>query len=478
MRKPFKPYDRALQITRLNTEGRGVAHFTKEGADHSSKALILGALPEEEVIATLESRKRSDYRGKLKEILVPSPLRVTPHCGHVPECGGCVLQQMHYPAQVIRKEEIIADLFSPFLKNKNTRLHSIIPCADPWEYRNKMEFSFSQNKEGTRFLGLILAGSRGRVFNLKECSISSAWFAKTVAAVRSWWESSSLQAYFMARDEGTLRTLTLREGKRTGAKMVMLTVSGNAAFAPTNEDIKSFVETIKSTVSEGEPLSIFLRIQQILKGSPTQFYEMHLYGPDHITEKMRLNVHGELLNLTFKISPTSFFQPNTYQAEILYSKALEILNLSKEATVLDLYCGTATLSMAIAHRAKKVIGIELNPHAVFDAQANKELNLIKNVEILQGDVGKTLEVLRQRPEFKPPEAVIVDPPRAGLDPLAISHLLALNPQKILYISCNPATQVENIKTLTAEGYTLTEIQPVDQFPHTLHIENIALLTRE
>ncbi len=466
MRKPFKEQDVSLQITRLNTDGRGVGFFQKEGVPHLSKAEVLGALPGEEVIATLGAKKRSLYQAKIKTLITASPDRVIPKCPHVPLCGGCSLQHLAYASQIKRKQEYIEGLFSSF----NALLHPIIPCAAPFAYRNKMEFSFSQNKEGEKFLGLILAGSKGRVFNVKECYLPSSWFAKTLDDVRLWWEKSGLQAYYMHRDEGSLRTLILREGKRTGDKMVMLTVSGNPAFALSHEQVKQFVEVVRESVPS-ENLSIFLRIQQAIKGSPTQFYEMHLFGPDHIKEELHLNVFSKALKLTFKISPTSFFQPNTFQAEILYSRALEMLGLENIETIFDLYCGTATLGMAASSFVKKVIGIELNPHAVFDAEANKELNQIENVEILQGDVGKVLKDLQIKPE-----AVIVDPPRSGLDALALSHLIALNPKKILYISCNPATQVENIKVLIEAGYCLKELQPVDQFPHTQHIENIAVLT--
>jgi 23S rRNA (uracil1939-C5)-methyltransferase len=252
--------------------------------------------------------------------------------------------------------------------------------------------------------------------------------------------------------------LILREGKRTQDRMVMLTVSGNPEYALKRTQINSLVDAVK-----GDNVSVFLRIQQTQKGSPTQFYEMHLHGPDHIRE--------ELNALSFKISPTSFFQPNTCAAEKLYARALELCTLHPDQLVFDLYCGTATLGMICARQVKKVIGIELNPHAVFDAKSNMEHNQIKNMEIHCGDVGK---LLKER-QWERPDLVILDPPRAGLDAVAIAHVIALNPKQILYVSCNPATQAENIKKFIESGYLLKEIQPVDQFPHTMHIENIALL---
>jgi 23S rRNA (uracil1939-C5)-methyltransferase len=180
------------------------------------------------------------------------------------------------------------------------------------------------------------------------------------------------------------------------------------------------------------------------------------------------------VELTFKVSPTSFFQPNTLQAQELYSAALNLVSFPKRH-VLDLYAGTATLGMAMAARAERVTAIEINPHACFDAESNKELNGLSNVQILCGDVGKKLEELKGSSDFIPPDLIVVDPPRAGLDPAALEHLKQLRPNEILYVSCNPETQAANIQELIQAGYRLATIQPVDQFPHTPHIENIALL---
>lgn len=371
-------------------------------------------------------------------------------CLHFTKCGGCTSQHLDYAQQLQSKQEIVEKAF-PGLSVK-----PIIPCLDPWQYRNKMEFSFSQNKAGERFLGLILRSTRGWVFNLQQCLICSPWFAETLQAVKEWWDTTDLRAFNPRSAEGTLRTLILREGKRTGDKLLMLTVSGDPRFVLSRSQIDNFAK-----ISPGA--SSFLRIQQCIKGSPTQFFEMHLKGPTHIREE--LHVAGE--KYTFKISPASFFQPNTLQAEVLYSRALEMASPTPEMHVFDLYAGTAAIGMVFARHVKKVTAIELNSHAVCDAKDNCEENQISNLEIHCGDVGK---ILSQLPS---PDLAIVDPPRTGLDAEALGHLLRLQPKKILYISCNPQTQAENVKALT--GYQVKEIQPVDQFPHTPHIENILLL---
>jgi len=344
-------------------------------------------------------------------------------------------------------------------------VYPILPAKDPWRYRNKMEFSFSQNRAGDRFLGLIIANSRGHVLNLEECHLTSPWFIETLKSVRSWWVETDLKAYHRYSNTGSLRTLTLREGIRTQEKMAILTVSGHPDFALSRVQIDGYVKAVQACGAA----SVFLCVQQLCKGSPTQFFEMHLAGPDHINEYLEIGTRA----YKFKISPRSFFQPNTLQAEALYRRALEMVSPGKKKLVLDLYCGTATLGMSFALQAEKVVGIELAPEAILDAECNLQVNEISNVELHCGDVGKIL----QREKIASPDLVIVDPPRAGLMDDALQQLLALAPKEILYISCNPETQAKNIKALLENGYKLTALQPVDQFPHTPHIENIAHLSR-
>src|SRR5580700_8312028 len=240
-------------------------------------------------------------------------LEVQPRCMHVPLCGGCTWQQVDYPAQLQEKEARIHLSFAGLIQSHHTQCRPIIACDDPWHYRNKMEFSFSQDRSGERFLGLIMAGSRRHVLDLKECHLVSGWFISLLNQVRSWWRESHLAAYRM-NDTGSLRTLTVREGKRTGNKLVVLTVSGNPAYAISKTDLHHFIEAVKASTPEEEwpRLSIFLRVQQIHKKMPTQFFEMHLHGPDHLLEKMQLSL-DKPVELTFKISSTSFFQPNTFQ---------------------------------------------------------------------------------------------------------------------------------------------------------------------
>jgi 23S rRNA (uracil1939-C5)-methyltransferase len=353
----------------------------------------------------------------------------------------------------------------------NDLIRTIIPNDPPWGYRNKMEFTFSSDAKGERYLGLILDGSRGKVFKLTECHLVHPWFAEAVKATDEWWGESKALAYHPHKNQVSLRTLTLREGLRTGDRMVVLTVSGLPEYALHKQQLDQFVKKIRSAIEPADPeakLNITLIIHQALKGQPTQFYEMQLYGPDHIREMLHV---GEPFK--FHISPQAFFQPNTRSAERLYQEVLKMARLSSEDVVYDLYCGTGTLGIIASKTVKEVIGIELSPESSLDARTNATLNGCANVTILTGDVGAIL----LRNEYSKPNVVLVDPPRAGLSPEAIDQILALKPERIVYVSCNPLTQARDVAPFLSQAYRLNALQPLDQCPHTIHIENIALLEK-
>jgi len=370
-------------------------------------------------------------------------------CKHFGVCGGCRLQHLPYEAQLVQKEAFVKKCFGM----------SVAPilASDPfWHYRNKMEFSFAQSKKGEKFLGLMK--QRGRVENLEECHLTHTWFLEILKKVRDWWQATNVNAYYPPTNEGLLRTLILREGMRTGEKMVLLTVS-EAPFEP--RDLKTFIEAV------GNVDALILRRQIIKKKTPTRFEEILLKGKNHIHERLQDN-SGHFY--TFRIRGASFFQPNTFQAEKLYQKAIACAELNKNESVLDLYCGTGSLGIFASRFTSKVLGIEIVPEAVEDARFNLETNAISNMEIIEGDVGEQLAKVSY-----PNAIVFVDPPRAGLGPKTISHLLILQPKKIVYVSCNPVSQSADCAALL--GYEVSTIQPFDQFPHTPHIENIALLNR-
>jgi len=475
MRKKQIQYIEA-EITEFSKKGNGVGFFTRESGI-VSKIEVSFTIPGDIVRAAVISKKNGVFKGKLEEVIKKSENRIQPKCIHFATCGGCRLQQLPYELQAKHKEILVRNYFKD-LVNQDVRVFPIIEAPSPWHYRNKMEFSFSSDASHNKYLGLIMDSGRGKVMNLTECHLTNPWFIEALQAVNQWWHSSSLDAYHMMRNTGSLRTLTVREGQLTGDRMVMLTVSGNPDFALHRDQLDSFVKALKESVepaSKDSTLSIFLRIQQIAKGKETEYFEMHLHGRDHILEKLNIKLAQDAAEtpMTFSISPTAFFQPNSQQAALLYSKALELGSFSKNDVVYDLYCGTGTLGICIAMHVKSVVGVEISAESSLDARTNAKHNNLENYIVYTGDVS---EILREK-DLPQPDVLMLDPPRSGLDAAAIKQILALNAPKIVYISCNPETQAQNVAELVNAGYRLVTIQPVDQFPQTMHIENIALLTR-
>ena len=467
-----------INITEFSKDGLGRGRW--QASEESSYPVdVPFSMPGDEVEVSLLKKKIGLYQCRPLNLVHLSDQRVEPRCIHFGLCGGCKWQHIPYEMQLKLKEESIQKLLEPYLRS-GAEWHSIIPCTPPWNYRNKMELTFSRDKYGKRYLGLIEYGTRGHVFQMEECHLMPQWGIDAVKAAAKWWEESGLDAYYGGRDIGSLRTLILRSGERSGDRMVMLTVSGNPDFALHRNQINSFTESMRAAIESSLPdqkLSIFLRIQQIAKGQKTQFFEMLLHGPDHIREILEIDTGDQKpISLDFKISPSAFFQPNSQQAEKLYSRAIQLTQAPKGGVVLDLYCGTGTLGICMAKQAKEIIGIELSPESSLDARENVKRNGLENVIIYTGDVGHILPKIMEERKLMP-AAVLVDPPRAGLDARAMKHLLDLKSPIITYVSCNPYTQSENIAAFVEEGYAIKAVQPVDQFPQTAHVENIVVLTK-
>lgn len=459
----MKKHITQMEIKRIK-HGKGEGSFI-DAAGMQKEAEVPFSMPGDIVNAEVHRKKRGVFPARFLELIQPSPERITPECPHFGICGGCSYQHIPYSMQLAQKQAEIEALFKDFIP-----VQPIKGCKEPYRYRNKMEFTFSQNREKERFLGLFMSGRRGHVFNVTDCKLVSSWFNQALKAVFDWWGKTDLQAYYPPRDSGTLRTLTLRESATTKKRMAMLTVSGNPEFALHQPELHAFKELFD------EEVSVYLRIHQAIKGKPTQFYEMHLKGPEAILETLTLSIDSDqpASSVNFDISPTAFFQPNTLQAEVLYQEALKSCGLSKEDVVYDLYCGTGTLGLLAARFVKRVVGIELSAESSLDARENAKKNGIDNVEIITGALGEQLKLHRDLPL---PTVILLDPPRSGLDPSSLQEVLAFDCPRIIYISCNPATQVRDVQMFAEAGYVLEKIQPIDQFPNTPHIENIAVLKK-
>lgn len=371
-------------------------------------------------------------------------------CQYRDRCGGCSFQETPYSEQLKQKQLLMEGLFP------NHRVEPIVGSKSPWNYRGKMEFTFSEDLQKNRYLGLYMPNSRGKVVNLSDCLITKSPVKKIFENVQDWWRSTHLEAYFPPKDKGSLQTLTLRSGIN---EMVILTVSGNSDYALTHEELASFTKAVALT----ETTSVYLIVKRIAKKTPTEFYEMHLAGPPHLEET--------LLGTTFHISPQAFFQPNRDVAEQMFAKSIEMLALTGKEKVLDLYCGMGAISMILAPHVRQVIGLEINSMAICDAKDNAERLGLENVQFYQGDVSKALEGTLA---FYTPDIIVVDPPRSGLDDKTLALIEKVRPKILLYISCNPKTQAADIAKLPS--FTPQHIAPFDQFPHTPHVENIILLT--
>lgn len=439
--------------------------FDSEGfcylKDKKNKLFVLGALPAEEVTATLVGRKRKEIFHILDQVIKPSPLRVSAPCQDVPRCGGCVFQMLDYSAQLKFKHDRIKTLFSAF----ENLVRPIIKSPKLFGYRSKMEFSFSQNKAGEKFLGLTQAKGNGRVINTQKCHLGSDWMSDVLNIIQAHFKASHLEAYDR-KGKGDLRSLTVRQSSFTQEKMVILEVVAHDQSKLSKNDIEAF---FKPLFEKDPSISCYLRVVQMIPKVPTQIYEMHLKGPECIHEVLTIGDR----TLKFKISPSAFFQPNAYSAELLFNEVANIVSSLKPERVLDLFSGTGTISLCISAFTKTCIGVELNPYSVFDAEENARINQIDNVSFIKQDAAVFIK------ENKDPfDLVIVDPPRAGLGHKACAMLKDLAPYHILYVSCNPVTQALDCHILLEAGYTITLIQPVDQFPHTNHCENIILLKKQ
>jgi len=472
--------DRFITISGFNKKGNGIGRILQNPETDISTEIPF-TIPGDvfKTIASLAKKKKQFFRSE--NLTTLSESRIAPRCKHFGICGGCRWQQMAYDEQLRHKEESVRKAFSDMITS-DVHFEPIIPCPREWRYRNKMEFSFSGDADHNRYLGLIMDSSKGRVVNLTECHLVNPWYMSVLESVRKWWLETGLSPYRPCKDSGSLRTLVLRESMRTGDRLIMLTVSGNPDYALNNKQLESFVQAVQKEAKPADPqskLSIFLRIQQTAKGMPTNFYEMVLFGPDHMREMLEVQIHKNEppQKLHFQVSPTAFFQPNTGQAELLYSTALQMAGVEEGSVVYDLYSGTGTLGICTAKKAKAVISIEVSPESALDARTNAALNSIENITILSGAVRYLLKQIKEEQKHPLPDLVVIDPPRTGIDAEAMQGLLNLEAPKILYISCNPQTQADNIREIIKNGYRLTALRAIDQFAQTPHVEVIAVLER-
>jgi len=427
---------------------------------------VENALPGDRVQAIVFKKRRSYAEARAERILRPSPARVAPRCEHVPTCGGCRFQDLDYAEQLRHKARQIEECLEHLGRLRVEPL-PVVPAPKLYHYRNKMEYSFAKDASGRLTLGLHVRGFFDRTFDLARCHIATPLSSEIVAFVREAARQAGLIAYDTRTHHGLLRYLTIREGIRTGQVMVNMVASeDHPLFHALASDLPRAFPAVTTVV-----LNTTRRRAQVATGEE----ERVLFG--------RGTIEDVLGGITFEISPNSFFQTNTEQAERLLALALEGLALRGDDRVLDVYSGTGTFTLPIARAAGEAIGVESSAVAVKDAERNAARNGIGNARFVTGEA---MEVLRDRfglgtrtpgSDFDRPDidAVLVDPPRAGLHPGVIQRLNHLGAPRLVYVSCNPSTLGRDLALFCQSRYRLDWVRGVDMFPHTPHIECVAVL---
>jgi 23S rRNA (uracil1939-C5)-methyltransferase len=447
-----KDQELELRIDSLAYGGNGVART------NGFVVFVRRGLPGDKVRARVTKVKRNHAEALAVEVLERSAQRVDAPCAHYPACGGCRFQDLAYEAQVAAKEQQVADALRRLGGIADAPLEPIVPAESAFHYRNKLEYSFTRTPSGPA-LGFHKAGRWDEVLDVERCWLTTDLGNALREAVRDWARVEGLEAYDQAEHAGYLRHLVVREGRNTGQALVQLVTAGGERFDRGRfvDELRHFpeVRSIHWSVNEG-PAEV--------TNLPTTL----LWGDEWIEEQLGA--------LRFRVRPNAFLQTNTAMAERLYTLAVEYAGLTGRETVYDLYCGIGTIGLTMAARALTVWGVEASEESVACALENAELNGISNAAFYAGEVGQAIEELRDRAGA--PDVAVVDPPRAGLSGKALRRLARLEPSRIVYVSCNPTTLAGNVKELMREwGYRLERARPVDMFPHTPHVETVALLTR-
>ncbi|HSL95429.1 MAG TPA: 23S rRNA (uracil(1939)-C(5))-methyltransferase RlmD [Thermoleophilia bacterium] len=491
---PPRPGDMLdLEVTTLAYGGRGVARVD------DFVVFVRGALPGDRVRARVTKRKRRHAEARAVELLRPSTERVAPRCRHAGECGGCEWQSLAYERQLEAKQSQVVEALAHLGGLDDYELEPILGMPDPWRYRNKMEFSFGVD-EGRVVLGLHRKGSWREIVEVEDCLLASERMNAARAAVAAAARELGLTAYDRGRgarpgrdggagsgpdgaplpapgaaeaascveaadaaaeaDGGLLRHLVVREGRASGDLLLNLYVRRRFP------EERALVEAVTARC----PVTSFAVTVNASPADAAVGDGPHmLAGPPSFRER--------LAGVDLRVPATAFLQTNTVMTDLLYETAAGFAGLSPGAHAVDLYCGIGSFSLRLARDAGHVTGIELQSEAVEAARVNAELNGAAHVAFFAGDVRRLLKdpsAVDLDPAAAPPEVVTVDPPRAGVVRKALQRAAALGAERFVYISCNPTTLAGNARELSDMGYRLTRVRPVDMFPHTHHVETVAL----
>ena len=440
-----------ILVDRLGTSGEGVGRY------ENFTVFVPNALPHEMVSVVIEEVKNSYARGRIKKILQESADRVVPICPIYEACGGCQLQHLSYEAQLDAKRTQVVDALVHIGKLPQIPVKNTIHADHPWNYRNKMQFPIGVHK-GQLLIGCFAQGSH-TIINTENCHIQRAANNELANAVREIAEQLHIPVYNEDTHKGVLRHIVGRVGRNDDLMAVIVTATKQLPRA--KDFVRMLRERLPNLVSVHQNIQTYRN--NVIMGRDTQL----LWG--------RPTIIDSLERLNFHISPRSFFQVNTQQAQRLYEQALAYADLHGTETVIDAYCGTGTITLFLAQKARKVYGIEIVQPAILDARKNARNNHVKNAAFIVGDVTAVMPALYK--QGIRPNVVVVDPPRAGCTETVLRTFANMKPQRIVYVSCNPATLARDLAILNDLGYRTQEIQPVDLFPQTSHVECLSNIVR-
>ncbi|MFD1708197.1 23S rRNA (uracil(1939)-C(5))-methyltransferase RlmD [Siminovitchia sediminis] len=435
----------------LTHDGKGVAKV-------DGYPLFVGnALPGEKGKIRVTKLNKGYGFGRLLELYEESVFRTEPTCPIFAECGGCQLQHITYEGQLKAKEKQVRDVMDRIGKLGNINIHPVLGMENPWHYRNKAQVPVGEQEGG--LVGGFYKQRSHEIVNMEACLIQQEENDEVLQKVKAICNDFGIRAYNEKNHKGTLRHIMIRSGKVTGEIMVVLItrtpdIPGRRKLV---ERIVSEIQEVKSVVQNINP-----KRTNVIFGDQTHV----LWGEEYIYDTI-----GEV---KFAISARSFYQVNPEQTKVLYDKALEYADLHGQETVIDAYCGIGTISLFLAQRAKKVYGVEIVPEAIEDAERNAELNGIDNVEFAVGEAETVIPKWYE--EGVEADVLVVDPPRKGCDESLLQTIIEMKPKKVVYVSCNPATLARDLRILEDGGYKTVQVQPVDMFPQTVHVECVAQLT--
>ena len=453
-----------IEITDIGVGGEGIGKL--DGYTLFVKDAVIGDRVEVKVI---KAKKNYGY-GRLMRVIDPSPHRVEPRCRFARQCGGCQIQEMSYERQLeFKQKKVYDDLvrigdFAPELIGRV--MEPVVGMDDPFGYRNKAQFPFGTDREGNPVTGFY-AGRTHDIIANTDCALGVPVNREILEIILAFMKKYQIPSYNEKTGDGLIRHALIRYGFVTKEIMVCLVINGSTI--PHADELIRQLQAIPGMT--GVSVSENTRRDNVIMG---ETYRV-LWGKGYITDYI-----GQI---RYQISPLSFYQVNPVQTEKLYSLALEYADLKGGETVWDLYCGIGTISLFLAQKAGKVYGVEIVPQAIEDARRNAELNGIKNAEFF---VGKAEEVLPAFYEQKRAEGsaethadvIVVDPPRKGCDGKLLDTIVKMAPEKVVYVSCDPATLARDLKILCANGYELVKVRPVDQFPMSVHVETVVLLSHK